>query len=658
MKAIISGYKYFDEDGNGQRASTLIQGSSPDVVLVLDVSGSTHQPFDGDQIVPDLNGDNLQNTILDAEIAATGELLSYLVNGGFGSSRLGLISFAGDAEIAFDGKAADITGNTYDVYTEASKLQWGGATSYEAALTKAEELINTWNSGPANIIFVSDGRPNLGKEGVSVADRITNNGHNIQAFGVGKNTPVGPLDAIDSDGSAFIFSESDALFQTLNGNLVGGVLNSLSYTESGIEGIEIYVDLNGNGTLDSGEPSTKTDNEGNYKLEADLPTSGPYEIREVEPQGYKQTEGNHYVTFDPNDPKVEGLNFGNTKAEVQIIPEPPAQLPTTDFTPPYETNASADGKEVTITFNEEIQEDSGLILNDRFKIKANNKPVDIAEYVIMPEKRSLSITLERDVSFREKLYLSYKDSTNDQTEGVVQDTAGNDMASFAKRRIENTTGSTTTLEIEEATADNREIELIFTDSLKRTKPRKSSLKVNVEGEANKVKDIIIGGDGMTATLIMKNRIFPGETVSLSYRDKPGDQKRKVFQNEVGNDLESFKNMSVTNGDSETTEAPSLVTAYGRFDEVTLEFNKVLQSGRISPGRFKIFDEVSNYRIRNASIGKNSKEVILDLKDDLPSYSSNLQLNYTDMPGNQTQGVIQSTGGTDVASILGESLLIF
>ena len=74
-----------------------------------------------------------------------------------------------------------------------------------------------------------------------------------------------------------------------------------------------------------------------------------------------------------------------------------------------------------------------------------------------------------------------------------------------------------------------------------------------------------------------------------------------------NDLESFKNMSVTNGDSETTEAPSLVTASGRFDEVTLEFNKVLQSGRISPGRFKIFDEVSNYRIRNASIGKNSKE---------------------------------------------------
>ena len=36
---------------------------------------------------------------------------------------------------------------------------------------------------------------------------------------------------------------------------------------------------------------------------------------------------------------------------------------------------------------------------------------------------------------------------------------------------------------------------------------------------------------------------------LSYRDKPGNQKRKVFQN-VGDDLASFANVAVANGDSE------------------------------------------------------------------------------------------------------------
>ena len=658
MKAIFSGFKYLDEDGNGQRATTLVQGSPPNVVLVLDVSGSTTDSFYGDQIVPDLNQDNRQNTIIDAEIAAAGELLSSLILGGYGDSKLGLVSFENSATITFDGSPTDITNSTYDFYANASNLQASGGTSYTAGLEKAEELISQWNNGPGNIIFLSDGLPNYGLEGVDVAERIKNSGHNIQAFGVGKNTPASPLNTIDSDGNAFIFSDSDSLFDTLSGNLVGGVLSSLSYTEEGIQDIEIYVDINGNGSLDTGEPSTKTDSQGNYKLEADIPAFGTYEIREVKPTGFKQTEGNYFFDFNQDSQTFEGFNFGNTKSTLPVIAPPPLQLPTADFTPPYITNASADGKKVTITFNEEIQEDSGLILNDRFKIKANNKPVDIAEYAITPEKRLLSITLEREVNFREKLHLSYKDSTNDQTEGVVQDTSGNDMQSFAKKMIENTTGSTTILEIEEATADNREIELIFTDSLKRTKPRKSSLKVNVEGEANKVKDIIIGGDGMTATLIMKDSIFPGENVTLSYRDKPGDQKRKVFQNEVGDDLESFKNMSVVNGDSETSEAPSLVTAYGRFDEVTLEFNKVLQSGRLSPGLFSIKDEISNYRVRNASIGKNSKEVILDLKNDLPAYSSDLKLNYIDMSGNQAKGVIQSTGGSDVATISDETILIF
>ena len=230
MNAIFSGFKYLDEDGNGQRASTLIQGSPPNVILVLDNSGSTTASFLGDQVVPDLNGDNIQNTILDSEIAATGELLSFLINGGNADSKLGLISFRNNAEIVFDGKPTDLTNGEYDFYTNASSLQAAGGTSYTAALDKTEELIGLWNSGPTNIIFLSDGRPNGSENGIATAERLKNAGHNIQAFGVGKNTPTAPLNAIDSDGLAFIFSTSDSLFNTLNGNLIGDVLSSLSFT--------------------------------------------------------------------------------------------------------------------------------------------------------------------------------------------------------------------------------------------------------------------------------------------------------------------------------------------------------------------------------------------------------------------------------------------
>ena len=108
--------------------------------------------------------------------------------------------------------------------------------------------------------------------------------------------------------------------------------------------------------------------DGNYKLDADI-CAWTYELREVEPAGYSQTEGNHFITFDQDDQEFKGLNFGNTKAAIKPIAPPPAQLPTADFVAPYITEVIADSKVVTITFNEEIQQDSGLIINDRFKIK-------------------------------------------------------------------------------------------------------------------------------------------------------------------------------------------------------------------------------------------------------------------------------------------------
>jgi hypothetical protein len=57
--------------------------------------------------------------------------------------------------------------------------------------------------------------------------------------------------------------------------------------EAGIAGVTIYLDVNENGKLDKGEPSQVTDKMGKYKfsnLEA-----GTYVVREIVPQGYKQT---------------------------------------------------------------------------------------------------------------------------------------------------------------------------------------------------------------------------------------------------------------------------------------------------------------------------------------------------------------------------------
>ena len=656
MQVTVSGFKYSDDDGNGQRASTLIQGTPPRVVLVLDSSGSTSANFQSDSgvTIPDHNNDGTENTILDGAVAATGQLLSYLVKGGYGQSKLGLIEFNTSATTLFDGLAEDTTSTgataSYDVYEKAKTLRAGGSTSYEAALEKAEELITSWGGEPSNIVFISDGQPfPASANGVDVAQRLTNAGHNIQAFGVGNSAKIDPLNAVDSDGTAYVFTESDGLFDTLNGKLVGNVLGSVKYTEPGMSDVEIYIDINGNGSKDQGEPSTKTDSDGNYTLTADLSSAGAYEVREVEPSGYTQTEGNHTITVASDDEIFEQINFGNSKKPA-IIPTPAVPLPVADYTPPYVTTSTIDGSDINLIFNEEISDAEDLIKNDRFRVRVNKKNVAVSSYTIDSDARQIDLELENPVTFRDKVSITYKDSTSDQKDGVVQDLAGNDMASFNKKRVENITGAGTVLSIEEAEADGRKIELTFSDSLGDSDPKNRLFKVTADGERNKVKDVIIGADRTSATLMMQRNIEIGSSVKLTYKDRPGDQKRGVFQNERGDDLATQKDVIVDTGASENSKVPKYLSGYGQFDEITLAFDEILKPGKIQAGLFKVKDEDNTYRVRQARVGKRSKEVTIDLKDDLSVFASGVMISYFDQPGDQTSGVLQSISGQDVSSI--------
>jgi len=80
--------------------------------------------------------------------------------------------------------------------------------------------------------------------------------------------------------------------------------------ESGLEGWEIYLDLNGNGAQDAGEPSALTDENGEYYIEAD---DGQYVVAEVPQGSWVQTfpvGGTHQVTIVDSG-LVEDINFGN-----------------------------------------------------------------------------------------------------------------------------------------------------------------------------------------------------------------------------------------------------------------------------------------------------------------------------------------------------------
>lgn len=99
----------------------------------------------------------------------------------------------------------------------------------------------------------------------------------------------------------------------LNGNGIRDI------GELGIKDVYIYIDLDGDDRIDIGEPATKTNADGSYKLI--FPGPGTYTVREVLEAGFTQTlpgpaAGYEYVvtlTGDPtiDAPRLSGLNFGN-----------------------------------------------------------------------------------------------------------------------------------------------------------------------------------------------------------------------------------------------------------------------------------------------------------------------------------------------------------
>ncbi len=77
-------------------------------------------------------------------------------------------------------------------------------------------------------------------------------------------------------------------------------------------GVTIYLDLNNNGQLDSGEPSTVTNKYGDYRF-ASLP-AGTYTVREVVQPGWKQTypaSGSYKVTLATGKMISKKNDFGN-----------------------------------------------------------------------------------------------------------------------------------------------------------------------------------------------------------------------------------------------------------------------------------------------------------------------------------------------------------
>jgi Domain of unknown function (DUF4114)/SdrD B-like domain/von Willebrand factor type A domain/Bacterial Ig-like domain/Putative Ig domain len=341
---IIRGTKWNDVNKNGVRDNQLVQGTNPDVIYVLDVSGSTDEKFVGSAI-GDLNGDGLTDTRLDAEIAAFIALNKQLIKQGLGDkAQVAIIVFSGSAANADMGLStagvqlismlgSDNNSNgTPDIEEILRSIRSGAfgvgndtGTNPESALQKVEQTFNTiaTKDGNGNIIFLTDGEQNRGSSVADEVARLKAKGFNLSAFGVGDDASLSEIQKIDPDGIKF--SSIDSIVNAFGGLGAG----SESSLEAGLAGVRVYLDSNNNGVLDSGEPirvtavdnpnTTNIDETGQYEF--NNLTAGNYIVREIVPTGFEQTFPVNATTTSPNfhtvalqaGQIVENINFGNAR---------------------------------------------------------------------------------------------------------------------------------------------------------------------------------------------------------------------------------------------------------------------------------------------------------------------------------------------------------
>lgn len=333
-KGEIAGVVWNDLNANGVRDSALIRGSNPDVVFVIDVSGSTGSRFAGTP-VGDVNGDGQANTILDAEIAGFIALNQQLIRQGLGqTARVSVVAFNSSAssvdvnpavsglQLAINPSADNNTNGTLDIDEALRRLRSGGGTNFESPLQAAENVFRTLGTAPGNgnLVFLSDGFGS-GSFTDEVA-RLQANGVNLSAFGVGAGASLTQLRQIDSQ--AISFSSTDEILNTFS-----GINGGQSILEPGLAGVSVYLDLNNNSILDSGEPTQITSNDnlstssidetGFYRFTG--VSAGNYTVRQVVPAGFTQTfpgGGNgSIVTLNPGE-VIEGINFGNNNPSTTV----------------------------------------------------------------------------------------------------------------------------------------------------------------------------------------------------------------------------------------------------------------------------------------------------------------------------------------------------
>ena len=318
-------------------------------------------------------------------------------------------------------------------------------------------------------------------------------------------------------------------------------------------------------------------------------------------------------------------------------------------TQPLNVNtAQVDGDSITIAFDRELA--STRPNTGTFRVTANGKAIEVTDIKLKPDNREALLTLKSPVAFGDSVALSYTDAQGNQKSNVIEDLEGNDLATLSNLTVTNNTRKAASdLKLDYADADGSTINLYFTDTLSASTPNASRFRVTANKRRQRINSVTTEPREGIVSLNLRKAISSEQDILISYRDFNGDQASGVIEDLDGNDLPSFAKLSPIN-DSIDSDPPTLEDAYLDGKELILEFDELIQAGKLSKSRFKVRAGKKRVRVISAEVPEDDAIAILNLKSPLAANASNLSLTYRDLKGDQNSKIIQDLDGNDLQSL--------
>ncbi|KAB7604203.1 hypothetical protein ET532_010625, partial [Verminephrobacter sp. Larva24] len=135
------------------------------------------------------------------------------------------------------------------------------------------------------------------------------------------------------------------------------------------------------------------------------------------------------------------VNHGNSNDAIQDAAGNDAvgltNQAVTNATPPLCSGATVNGNQLVLSFADAGGLDGAAApATTAFSLSGN---ITVTAVVVNATAKTVTLTLSRPAAYGEQVSITYTDPAGNQTTGVIQDTAGNDVATFTQQTVVNKT---------------------------------------------------------------------------------------------------------------------------------------------------------------------------------------------------------------------------